>query len=85
MRYKVKLTESLEFIIEGANEVKVRDWLRGNTIREVRAINHKLNPMYNEEILGKTVMPADVTTDDWCEDIIEDWEEGDENEEGKTD
>lgn len=72
MRYKVKTTETLEFVIEGDNADDVLDWLSGNTIREIRHINHKLLQTYHSEIIEKTVMPADVSVDDYCEDIPDD-------------
>lgn len=71
MRYKVKMSESIEFVIEGGSKEDVLDWLRGNTIREVRVINSSIRKKYNEEIVEKTVFPADVTIEDWCEDILD--------------
>ena len=72
MRYKVRTTETLEFVIEGDNADEVLDWLSGNTIREIRRINYKLATQYHHEIIEKTVMPADVSVDDYCEDIPDD-------------
>lgn len=71
MRYRVKMSESIEFVIEGGSKEDVLDWLRGNTIREVRVINSSIRKKYNEEIVEKTVFPADVTIEDWCEDILD--------------
>lgn len=71
MRYKVKMSESIEFVIEGGSKEDVLDWLRGNTIKEVRVINSNIKKKYDEEIVEKTVFPADVTIEDWCEDILD--------------
>ena len=37
MRYKVRTTETLEFYIEGNNEQDVIEWMKCNTIREIRS------------------------------------------------
>ena len=71
MRYKVKMSESLEFVIEGKSEEEVLEWLRGNTIKEVRVLNKELPIQFTETILEKTVMPADVAIEDCIEDITE--------------
>jgi len=71
MRYRVKMSESIEFVIEGGSKEDVLDWLRGNTIKEVRVINSNIKKKYDEEIVEKTVFPADVTIEDWCEDILD--------------
>ena len=60
MRYKVKMSESLEFVVEGKNENEINDFMREHTIEEVRATNGDLHINYTEEIIEKTVMPADV-------------------------
>ena len=52
--------------------------MQANTIREVRELNNSINVIYDERIIEKTVFPADVTTDDYCEDIIDDdWDNRD--------
>ena len=71
MRYKVKMSESIEFVIEGGSKEDVLEWLRGNTIREVRVINSNIKKKYNEEIVEKTVFPADVSIEDYIEDFPE--------------
>lgn len=78
MRYKVKMTETIEYVIEGNNEQEVMDWMQDNTIREVRKINSSINVVYDEQIIEKTLFPSDITTDDFCEDIIDDdWDNRD--------
>lgn len=69
MRYKVKMSESIEFVIEGKNEEEVLEWLRSNTIKEVRVLGDNFSTQFNEKIISKTVMPADVTIEDYVEDI----------------
>ena len=72
MRYKVKMSETVEFVIEGKSEEEVLEWLRCNTIKEVRIVAPELPLGHEELILEKTVMPADVSVEDFVEDIIED-------------
>lgn len=60
MRYKVKMSESLEFVVEGKSEEEIHDFMREHTIEEVRATNGDLKVNYDEEILEKTVMPAEI-------------------------
>ena len=69
MRYKVKMSESIEFVIEGKSEDEVLEWLRSNTIKEVRILVDNFTTEFNEKIISKTVMPADVTIEDYIEDI----------------
>lgn len=71
MRYKVKVIESMELVIEGDTEEKVLDWLQANTIREIKTLNPNLRVDYDEKILSKTVYPADVTIEDYVEDIVD--------------
>ena len=71
MRYKVKMSESIEFVIEGKNEEEVLEWLRSNSIKEVRILSDNFTTTFNEKIISKTVMPADVTVEDYVEDIAE--------------
>ena len=71
MRYKVKMSESIEFVIEGTSEEEVLEWLRCNNIKEVRILSDNFTTKFNEKIISKTVMPADVTIDDYVEDVIE--------------
>ena len=78
MRYRVKTTESLEFIIEGKDVDEVNEWLKCNTIREIRMANPKLNREFSQMIIEKTVMPADISTDICIEDIPDDdWNDRD--------
>ena len=74
MRYRVKQIESVEFVIEGKNENEIKEWLSCNTIKEIRTINNQINPLYKSEIIEKTVYPADITVDDYCEDILDEME-----------
>lgn len=71
MRYRVKMHESIEFVIEGGSKEDVLDWLRGNTIKEVRVINNNIKKEYNEEIVEKTVFPAEVSIEDYVDDVEE--------------
>ena len=71
MRYKVRMSESIEFVIEGKNEDEVLEWLRTNTIKEVRVLGDNFSTQFEEKIISKTVMPADVTIEDFVEDFIE--------------
>ena len=73
MRYKVKMSESIEFVIEGKSEEEVLEWLRCNSIKEVRILSDNFTTTFNEKIISKTVMPADVTIEDYVEDVIERW------------
>jgi hypothetical protein len=63
--------ESIEFVIEGGSKEDVLDWLRGNTIKEVRVINSNIKKEYNEEIVEKTVFPAEVSIEDYVDDVEE--------------
>lgn len=81
MRYRVKTVESLEFVIEGNNADEVIEWLKCNTIREIRTANPKLNTEFDQMIIEKTVMPADLSTDICIEDIPDDdWNDRDTSE-----
>lgn len=71
MRYRVKMHESIEFVIEGGSKEDVLDWLRGNTIKEVRVINSNIKKEYNEEIVEKTVFPAEISIEDYVGDLEE--------------
>ncbi len=71
MRYRVKMHESIEFVIEGGSKEDVLDWLRGNTIKEVRVINSNIKKEYNEEIVEKTVFPAEISIEDYVDDLEE--------------
>lgn len=71
MRYRVKMHESIEFVIEGGSKEEVLDWLRGNTIKEVRVINSNIKKEYNEEIVEKTVFPAEISIEDYVDDLEE--------------
>lgn len=71
MRYKVKMSESIEFVIEGGSKEDVLEWLRGNTIKEVRVINSSINKQYDEHIVEKTVFPAEVSIEDYVDDVEE--------------
>ena len=46
MKYQVKMTQELTFIIEGENEEKVMDFLCCNTIEEIKP---KLKGYYTED------------------------------------
>lgn len=46
MKYKVKMTQELTFIIESENEEKIMDFLSCHTIEEVKP---KLNGYYTED------------------------------------
>ena len=74
MRYKVKQIEYSEFVIEGKDEEEIREWLRSNTIKEIQTINKNIVKHYSTEVIGKTVFPADITIDDFCEDIVDEME-----------
>lgn len=71
MRYKVKMSESIEFVIEGGSKEDVLEWLRGNTIKEVRVINSSIKKQYDEHIVEKTVFPAEVSIEDYVDDVEE--------------
>lgn len=71
MRYKVKMSESIEFVIDGGSKEDVLEWLRGNTIKEVRVINSSIKKQYDEHIIEKTVFPAEVSIEDYVDDIEE--------------
>ena len=60
MRYKVKMSESIEFVVEAKTEEEVEEFLRSYTIEEIQAANNDINIIRNEKIVSKTVMPADV-------------------------
>lgn len=78
MRYRVKTVETLEFVIESNNADEVIEWLKCNTIREIRSANPNLSPEYDQMIIEKTVMPADLSTDICIEDIPdENWNKRD--------
>lgn len=74
MRYKVKQIEYSEFVIEGKDEEEIREWLRSNTIKEIQTINKNIVKHYSTKVIGKTVFPADITIDDFCEDIVDEME-----------
>ena len=46
---------------------------RSHTNRELRAANHNIDTIFNEEIVEKTVMPADFHVDDEIEEIHDEW------------
>lgn len=71
MRYKVKMSESIEFVIEGGSKEDVLEWLRGNTIKEVRVINSSIKKQYDEHIVEKTVFPAEMSIEDYVDDVEE--------------
>ena len=48
MRYKVKTIETLEFVIEGNNEEDVKEWMKCNTIAEIRSKCPDLKIEYDE-------------------------------------
>ena len=73
MRYKIKLTESIELVVEGKDEEEIEDFMRCTTIREIRKVNPDITVNYKNEIIEKTVMPKDIDLDDVDE--IPPWEE----------
>lgn len=72
MRYKVKQTETIEYVLEAANE-EAMEFLLTYTNRELRAANHNIDTIFEEEIVEKTVMPADFHVDDNIEEIYDEW------------
>ncbi|SFN92896.1 hypothetical protein SAMN05216351_1029 [Pseudobutyrivibrio sp. JW11] len=73
MRYKVRQTETVEYILEATNEEEAMDFLMTYTNRELRAANHNIDTIFKEEIIEKTVMPADFHVDDEIEEILDEW------------
>ena len=73
MRYKVRQTETVEYVIEAANEEEAREFLMTYTNRELRAANHNINTFFEEQIVEKTVMPADFHVDDDIAEIHDEW------------
>ena len=73
MRYKVRQTETIEYVLEAANEEEAYDFLLTYTNRELRAANHNIDTFFEEQIIEKTVMPADFHVDDDIEEILDEW------------
>ena len=73
MRYKVTQTETVEYVLEAANEEEARDFINGYTTRELRAVKPEIKTTYSASIVEKTVMPADFNVDDDIEMIPDDW------------
>ena len=53
MRYKVKQTEIIEYVLEAANEEEAMEFLLTYTNRELRAANHNIDTIFEEEIVEK--------------------------------
>ncbi len=64
MRYKVRQTEVVEFILEADTYAEAEEFLMCYTNRELRAIKPDIETMYSSEIVEKTVMPADFNSED---------------------
>lgn len=73
MRYKIRITESVELVVEGKNEAEIVEFMECTTIREIRKVNPNIAVQYQNEIIEKTVMPKDIDLDDVDE--IPPWEE----------
>ena len=73
MRYKVRQTETVEYVLEAANEEEAREFLMTYTNKELRAANHNIDTFFEEQIIEKTVMPADFHVDDEIEEIHDEW------------
>ena len=73
MRYKIRITESVELVVEGKNEAEIVEFMECTTIREIRKVNPNITVQYQNEIIEKTVMPKDIDLDDVDE--IPPWEE----------
>lgn len=73
MRYKIRITESVELVVEGKNEAEIAEFMECTTIREIRKVNPDIPVHYKNEIIEKTVMPKDIDLDDVDE--IPPWEE----------
>ena len=72
MRYKVAQTETIEYVLEAANEEEAWEFLQSNTTRELRACKHDIKTHYSADIVEKTVMPADFHYDDDIPEILDD-------------
>ena len=67
MRYKVKISESIEFVGEAKTENEVEEFLRSYTIKEIQNANEDITVIHSEKIISKTVMPADVNMNEITE------------------
>ena len=72
MRYKVTQTETVEYVLEAANEAEALEFMMCTTSRELRALRPDIKTKYNYAIIEKTVMPADFHYDDEIEEIFDD-------------
>ena len=59
--------------MEAVNEEEAREFLMTYTNRELRAANHNIDTTFEEQIIEKTVMPADFNVDDDIEEIHDEW------------
>ncbi len=73
MRYRVRQTETVEYILEAANEEEAWDFVNVYTTRELRAVKPDIKTIYSDAIVEKTVMPADFNANDEIEMIPDDW------------
>ncbi len=73
MRYRVRQIEIVEYVLEADSEDEVRDFMQSHTSRELRAVYPDLDTIYSDEILEKTVMPANFSYSDTIPMIPDEW------------
>ncbi|GEM_PF-5325413 len=73
MRYKIRQTETVEYVLDAPNEEDALEFTRTCTTRELRAIKKDITTIYEEATIEKTILPADFNYDDHIEEIHDDW------------
>ena len=62
MKYKVKMTHTVELVIEGKTADQVIDWMYCHTPNEAKALAKNCVEFYDEEIVSKNPKDnADIT------------------------
>ena len=73
MRYRVRQIEIVEYVLEADSEDEVRDFMQSHTSRELGAAYRDLDTIYSDEIVEKTVMPANFRYSDVIPMIPDEW------------